>query len=639
MPFIDLSTQSNQLQANANPAQLDAAQPIMPSVNPNPLPPVPEQAQNINQPYQANPVAQNQAYQVNQIQPLIPQPSQIPVSSLNSNHNLPDPVVIPLLNNSSQVNPQNVLAKNQDQAQVVPNNQIGAISNMQPMGQNQASYQPLPIPQSIPVAEQVNPDIINDIPVGELNSLNIPLDYTQPLAEVRSKNAVEMTIGDNDLKTFTGPALQSVTPINNFESPANSNSQSPSQSTQSNFNYQQAQSAQPLGLNPSEPIASLKVNSSGLMSLGDAKVLTADDLNSEYVDLLPATTELDELMSLAESKDASDIHFAAHYPITFRVDGQLLPITKPIDPDQAKQRALSLLNDLQKKTYEQEKEIDFSFTSKGDTRFRVNLFTERGNCAGALRLISKNIRTMQELELPDIFLDLIEEPHGLILLVGPTGSGKSTTLAAMLNHINLNRREHILTIEDPIEYIYPIAKSIVDQRELNADTMSWDIALKSALREDPNIVLVGEMRDLDTIASTITIAETGHLVFATLHTNSASQAIDRIIDVFPDGGKAQIRAQLANVITAVISQRLIPVQGGGRKAGLEVMLGTTAVRNAIRDAKTYQIDNIIQTSGDLGMITLEKSLVQMVKKGYITKEEAKGASVKPDEIESLMNRI
>jgi len=639
MPFIDLSTQSNQLQANANPAQLDAAQPIMPSVNPNPLPPVPEQAQNINQPYQANPVAQNQAYQVNQIQPLIPQPSQIPVSSLNSNHNLPDPVVIPLLNNSSQVNPQNVLAKNQDQAQVVPNNQIGAISNMQPMGQNQASYQPLPIPQSIPVAEQVNPDIINDIPVGELNSLNIPLDYTQPLAEVRSKNAVEMTIGDNDVKTFTGPALQSVTPINNFESPANSNSQSPSQSTQSNFNYQQAQSAQPLGLNPSEPIASLKVNSSGLMSLGDAKVLTADDLNSEYVDLLPATTELDELMSLAESKDASDIHFAAHYPITFRVDGQLLPITKPIDPDQAKQRALSLLNDLQKKTYEQEKEIDFSFTSKGDTRFRVNLFTERGNCAGALRLISKNIRTMQELELPDIFLDLIEEPHGLILLVGPTGSGKSTTLAAMLNHINLNRREHILTIEDPIEYIYPIAKSIVDQRELNADTMSWDIALKSALREDPNIVLVGEMRDLDTIASTITIAETGHLVFATLHTNSASQAIDRIIDVFPDGGKAQIRAQLANVITAVISQRLIPVQGGGRKAGLEVMLGTTAVRNAIRDAKTYQIDNIIQTSGDLGMITLEKSLVQMVKKGYITKEEAKGASVKPDEIESLMNRI
>ncbi len=354
--------------------------------------------------------------------------------------------------------------------------------------------------------------------------------------------------------------------------------------------------------------------------------------------LLPADTNIETLMALAEERGASDIHFATNYPVMLRVHGELQDVTEQINPKQAESLAMSLVSKERQKEFVEKKELDFSYTNQNNTRFRVNLFFERGNPAGALRLIVKEIKTIADLELPDILYKLLEEPYGLILVVGPTGSGKSTTLAAMINHINTQKKEHIITVEDPIEYVYPISKSMVDQREVGADTLEWKNALKSILREDPNVVLVGEMRDLSTIEATITIAETGHLTFATLHTNSAAQAIDRIIDVFPEGAKSQIRSQLANVITAVISQRLIPVKQGGRRAALEIMLGTVAVRNAIREGKTYQIDNMIQTSGDLGMITLEKSLVDMVKKDFITREEAKAYSSKPEEIDSLLAR-
>lgn len=344
-------------------------------------------------------------------------------------------------------------------------------------------------------------------------------------------------------------------------------------------------------------------------------------------------------MVKAEQMKVSDIHFATNYPVMFRVDGKLRPVSAKLTGDQCKKLAHSLLKPDQIRRYDTEKEMDFSYVSKGKFRYRINLYHERGNSAGALRLVADRIRSVEELGLPSVLLDIVSEPFGLILLVGPTGSGKSTTLAAMVNHINLNRSEHILTIEDPIEYVYPTGQSIVTQREVEADTNSWKIALKSALREDPDVVLVNEMRDLEAIESTITIAETGHLTFATLHTNSAAQAIDRVIDVFPDGAKAQIRTQLANVLTAVISQRLVPITGGGRKVAVEIMLGTVAVRNAIREGKTYQLDNIIQTSGELGMVTIEKSLVEMVKQGLISREVAHAYSVKPDEINSLLSKI
>jgi len=358
----------------------------------------------------------------------------------------------------------------------------------------------------------------------------------------------------------------------------------------------------------------------------------------DFVGILPADTNIETFMLLALERKASDIHFAAGYPVMIRVDGALIDVSESITGEHAKILALSVLNADQKKLYEDNLEIDLSYTSvQAKVRFRINLFTDKGNCAGALRLIATKIKTIKDLDLPDILFQILEEPYGLVLVVGPTGSGKSTTLAAMLNHININKKEHIVTVEDPVEYIYPVGQSIVNQRELSADTKSWKNALKSALREDPNVVLVGEMRDLETTESTITIAETGHLTFATLHTNSASQAIDRIIDIFPDGAKAQIRAQLANVLVAVISQRLIPIAQGGRKAVLEVMLGTVAVRNAIREGKTYQIDNIMQTSGDLGMLTLEKSLAEMVKTGLITKSQAFEYTAKPDELENMLS--
>lgn len=349
--------------------------------------------------------------------------------------------------------------------------------------------------------------------------------------------------------------------------------------------------------------------------------------------------KMSDLLELTIQNDASDLHITVGYPVYIRVDGKLKKLgSEIVDPKRAKDLVYEILDNEKKELLEVNKEVDLSYSYEDKARFRVNAYHERGNVAAAFRLIPNKIRAIDELFLPKILHEFTKLPQGLVLVVGPTGHGKSTSLAAMIQEINVRDPRHILTIEDPIEYLYKPALCLVDQRELHQDTHSWEIALRNVLRQDPDVILVGEMRDFETIAATITAAETGHLVFATLHTNSASQSIDRIIDVFPEHQQSQIRMQLANVVEAVVSQRLIPVIGGGRRVACEVMIGTGAVRNAIREDKTYQIDNIIQTSADVGMITLERSLVELVREGKITLEEAQNNTTKPEEVLRLVRK-
>ncbi len=337
-------------------------------------------------------------------------------------------------------------------------------------------------------------------------------------------------------------------------------------------------------------------------------------------------------------RDASDLHLQVGLPPMIRVDGALRPIPevavlKPVDVEGL---AYTLLNEDQKKMLIKDRELDFSFAFGTKGRFRVNAFHEKGNLAIALRLIPTKIRTLEELGMPEVVSKFTDYPRGLVLVTGPTGSGKSTTLAAMVDLINRNKALHIVTIEDPIEYEHQHKKSIVVQREVHFDTNGFAPALRSALREDPDVVLIGEMRDLETIAAAITIAETGHLVLATLHTNSAAQTIDRIIDVFPPYQQQQIRVQLAGIVQAIVAQRLIPMVGGGRVAAAEIMVATAAVRNIVRDAKTHQLDAAIQTGAEYGMQTMDRTLVSLIQSGKITYEEAKNFAVDPAELERLM---
>jgi len=346
--------------------------------------------------------------------------------------------------------------------------------------------------------------------------------------------------------------------------------------------------------------------------------------------------DLNKLLQKVIDNKASDLHLTVGQPPVMRIDGALNFLQEEkINPTDLEKIALGLLSPEQKEFLELNKEIDFSFDFEGKGRFRVNIFTEMGQLALALRLIPVKIPTIEELQLPEIIYDFGKLPQGLILVTGPTGHGKSTTIAVMIEYINSTRACHILTIEDPIEYVFTTKKSLIAQREMYKDTHSWEVALRSALREDPEVVFVGEMRDLETVAATITVAETGHLVFATLHTNSASQAVDRIIDVFPENQQNQVRVQLASILEGVVSQRLVPRLGGGRIAAMEVMLMTDAVRNLIREGKTFQIDNVVATSYDLGMISLERSLAGLVKKGLVGLDEAGRYSLHPEELQRL----
>jgi len=344
------------------------------------------------------------------------------------------------------------------------------------------------------------------------------------------------------------------------------------------------------------------------------------------------------LLEEVVKKKASDLHLQVGLPPIIRVDGALMPVAgADVLSDEAVETLIfAILDEDQKQILLKDKEFDFSFAFGDLGRFRVNAFHERGNLAAALRLITNEILTVEQLGLPPIINKFADYPRGLVLVTGPTGSGKSTTLAAMIHKINTERAEHIITIEDPIEYTHRSKKSVIVQREVHYDTYSFSASLRSALREDPDVVLIGEMRDLETIASAITIAETGHLVFATLHTNSASQSIDRMIDVFPPHQQPQIRSQLSNILMAIVSQRLVPQIGGGRVAAAEILVATPAVRNIIREGKTHQLEAVIQTGTEFGMSSMDKTLVNLIHNGTITYDDARMVAVDQDELDRLM---
>jgi twitching motility protein PilT len=337
-------------------------------------------------------------------------------------------------------------------------------------------------------------------------------------------------------------------------------------------------------------------------------------------------------------KRASDLHLQVSLPPMLRIDGSLVPIPgyDNLTEEHVEQLVFAILDDDQKQILLKDKEFDFSFAFGDLGRFRVNAFHERGNLASALRLIPNEIKTISELGMPPVINGFANYPRGLVLVTGPTGSGKSTTLAALIDQINTEKSHHIITIEDPIEFTHKSKKSVIVQREVHYDTYSFSAALRSSLRQDPDVVLIGEMRDLETISAAITIAETGHLVFATLHTNSAAQSIDRMIDVFPPHQQPQIRAQLANILMGICSQRLVPAIGGGRVVATEVLIATPAVRNIIREGKAHQLDAVIQTGGDQGMQSMDKTLVNLVQAGTVTYDEARNFAVDLGEFERMM---
>lgn len=352
-----------------------------------------------------------------------------------------------------------------------------------------------------------------------------------------------------------------------------------------------------------------------------------------------AKLKIEKFLEEVIKKDASDLHLTVGVPPMLRVDGALKPIdgVRGLTDKDVKDLTFSILDDIQKDILERDKEVDFSFTYGDLARFRANAYHQKSNIGLALRLIPVAIRNLAQLGMPKVVEKFTEFPRGLVLVTGPTGSGKSTTLAAMVDKINKEQACHIITVEDPIEYTHNHNKSIIEQREVHYDTRSFAAALRSVLREDPDVVLIGEMRDLETIAAAITIAETGHLVFATLHTNNAAQSVDRMIDVFPPHQQQQIRVQLSNILQGIVSQRLIPSIGGGRVAAAEILVVTSAVRNIIREQKTHQLEAVIQTGASEGMQAMDRTLANLIKTGRITLDEAKGYAIDIKELERLLH--
>ena len=364
---------------------------------------------------------------------------------------------------------------------------------------------------------------------------------------------------------------------------------------------------------------------SSLGVVDDSRVIKNDDVRIESL--------LEECVKVK----ASDLHIQVGLPPILRIDGALQPIGgyKGLDEKTVERLVFATLEEDQQQILMKDKEFDYSFAFGDLGRFRVNAFHEKGNIAAAFRLIPNEIHSVADLGMPPIVETFADFPRGLVLVTGPTGSGKSTTLAALVDKINREKSAHIITIEDPIEFTHKSHRSVVVQREVHYDTYSFSAALRSALREDPDVVLIGELRDLETISAAITIAETGHLVFATLHTNSAAQSIDRMIDVFPPHQQPQVRSQLSNILMAICAQRLVPAIGGGRVVAAEVMIANSAVRSVIREGKTHQLDTIIQTGADQGMQTMDRTLVKLIQAGLITYDNAREYAVDVREFERL----
>ena len=350
--------------------------------------------------------------------------------------------------------------------------------------------------------------------------------------------------------------------------------------------------------------------------------------------------KLDELLLTTARQGASDLHIGVGQPPTLRVDGALIPLTKEdvVTPEIAAGLVAALLNDEQKRIFAEKKEHDLSYALEDKARFRVNVFMQKGFAAAALRLIPVKVRTVEELGLPPIVHDFTKLSQGFVLVVGPAGHGKSTTLAALVDEINHTRTDHIVTIEDPIEYLFSQDRAMISQREVGADTIGFHRALRSVLRQDPDVLMIGEMRDPVSISTAMTAAETGHLVFATLHTNSAAQTIDRIIDSFPADQQSQITSQLAATLVAVVSQRLVPKLDGGRIPAMEIMFVNAAIRNLIRERKSYQLNLVIETSAQEGMITLNRSLASLVDRRIVSLEQALICSLNPGELKVLVEK-